>query len=262
MGFHILLFVLLLLGYRILIYYDIFYPPPAKGILLYSISQKNYPLSPILYHPPTPSEFFPQPQNQLNNETPDEKFIPTRLVEMKRDSKRERESGQRTHSKERESERKKRARVWVRWKEKSRRIAGKFSSTTSQLHRIREEYFIHLPFVRRNREGGTSQPLSPPSSIRPSPLLRIINGQFAASAADCIVSPFSGFPSFGCQAPSLPLSLSTPSFLSFAPRPYSNSEFTLRAPSLSLHSIPLFPSNLPLSALLSPFSPAESFKVR
>lgn len=157
---------------------------------------------------------------------------------------------------------KKRARVWVRWKEKSRRIAGKFSSTTSQLHRIREEYFIHLPFVRRNREGGTSQPLSPPSSIRPSPLLRIINGQFAASAADCIVSPFSGFPSFGCQAPSLPLSLSTPSFLSFAPRPYSNSEFTLRAPSLSLHSIPLFPSNLPLSALLSPFSPAESFKVR
>ena len=45
------------------------------------------------------------------------------------------------------------------------------------------------PFVRRNREGGQPRALFliHPSSL----LLQIINGQFAASAADCIVSLFS-----------------------------------------------------------------------
>lgn len=134
----------------------------------------------------------------------------------------------------------------VCWKEKSRRIPGEFSSTTSQLHRIREEYFIQLPFVRRNREGGTSQPL-----LTPIPLLRIINGQFAASAADCIVSPFSGFPSFGCQTLSLStlFSLLCPSSL----LPHFHSTNTASSSTLSFKSS----SRAPFS-----FSSAESFKVR
>lgn len=71
--------------------------------------------------------------------------------------------------------------------------------------------------IEREGRANPSSPLSP--------LLRIINGQFAASAADCIVSPFSGFPSFGCQTLSLSLSLHP----LFSPLPLAS------APSLSLH---------------------------
>lgn len=170
MGFYILLFVLLLLGYRILIYYDIFYPPPAKGILLYSISQKNYPLSPILYHPPTPPKFFPQPQTQLNNETPDEKFIPTRLVEMKRDSKRKRESGQRTHSRKGRVREKTRARVGA-LERKEQKNSGKIFKHDVAITSDQRGIF-HPPPLRSTKSRGRDEPTSIPpllySSIPPA----------------------------------------------------------------------------------------------
>lgn len=80
---------------------------------------------------------------------------------------------------------------------------GEFSSTTSQLHRIRVEYFIRRPSSDENEKDGVVQPAPPLLSFRSPPtptLVRIINGQFAASAADCIVSLFSGPPSVGWQA--------------------------------------------------------------
>lgn len=57
--------------------------------------------------------------------------------------------------------------------------------------------FHPAPFIRRKRERrGCAPPFLIPSSGFPPPLalVRIINGQFAASAADCIVSLFSGPP--------------------------------------------------------------------
>lgn len=112
--------------------------------------------------PPTPPKFFPQPRNQPNNETPVEKFIPTRLVEHRDETRFQEIERERERLASTDSRKGRVRKTRVCWKEKSRRIPGEFSSTTSQLHRIREEYFIHLPFVRRNREGGTSQPLLTP----------------------------------------------------------------------------------------------------
>ena len=80
---------------------------------------------------------------------------------------------------------------------------GEFSSTTSQLHRIRVEYFIRRPSSDENEKDEVVQlaPLLLSFRFPPTPtLVRIINGQFAASAADCIVSLFSGPPSVGWQA--------------------------------------------------------------
>lgn len=73
--------------------------------------------------------------------------------------------------------------------------------------------FHPAPFIRRKRERREVvqprgphprfYPLRSPSPSPPPPaLVRIINGQFAASAADCIVSLFSGPPSVGWQVPS------------------------------------------------------------
>lgn len=64
--------------------------------------------------------------------------------------------------------------------------------------------FHPAPFIRRKRErrGVVVQPVPPLLSFRSPPtpaLVRIINGQFAVSAADCIVSLFSGPPSVGWQ---------------------------------------------------------------
>lgn len=97
------------------------------------------------------------------------------------------------------------------WPGQKRAGLGEFSSTTSQLHRIREEYFIQRPsFDENERERRANHP----SSL----LLRIINGQFAASAADCIVSLFFGLPSFRWQA----FSLSPPPSTLCLFHPYSN----------------------------------------
>ena len=94
---------------------------------------------------------------------------------------------------------------------------------------------FHPPPLRSTKSRGRDEPTSiPPPSIRPSPLLRIINGQFAASAADCIVSPFSGFPSFGCQVPSPSLSLSLFPHPLFSPLPLARIRI-LNLPSVLPH---------------------------
>jgi hypothetical protein len=59
--------------------------------------------------------------------------------------------------------------------------------------------FHSAPFIRRKRErrgcATSSSARTPSGSPFPFALVRIINGQFAASAADCIVSLFFGPPS-------------------------------------------------------------------
>lgn len=62
--------------------------------------------------------------------------------------------------------------------------------------------FHPAPFIRRKRERRRVVQLAPPSlrSTSPPVFVRIINGQFVASAADCIVSLFSGPPSVGWLA--------------------------------------------------------------
>lgn len=107
------------------------------------------------------------------------------------------------------------------------------------------------PFDEIEREGRANSPSSSSRSpLSVPPQLRIINGQFAASAADCIVSLFSGFPSFRCQALSLSLSLYLSILLSLF-CPYSNSTVSRAPPTFTLppalfpQILPFFPSSFP-----------------
>lgn len=108
------------------------------------------------------------------------------------------------------------------------------------------------PFDEIEREGRANSPSSSSRSpLSVPPQLRIINGQFAASAADCIVSLFSGFPSFRCQALSLCLSLFIfpSSSLSFArirtPQSLELPPLSTLPPALFPQILPFFPSSFP-----------------
>lgn len=147
--------------------------------------------------------------------------------------------------------------------EREKRVVRKGQSKSRENFQARRRNYIGSewnisstspPFDEIEREGRANSPSSSSRSpLSVPPQLRIINGQFAASAADCIVSLFSGFPSFRCQALSLCLSLFIfpSSSLSFAR--IRTPQF-LELPPLSLYRLRSFlkscPSFLPPSRIL------------
>lgn len=151
--------------------------------------------------------------------------------------------------------------------EREKRVVRKGQSKSRENFQARRRNYIGSewnisstspPFDEIEREGRANSPSSSSRSpLSVPPQLRIINGQFAASAADCIVSLFSGFPSFRCQALSLSVSLS----LSFHPPLSLLPVFELHSLSSSPHfhsTACALSSNLALLSFLLP----ESFKVR